>query len=491
MRTELVSLLNHEKEEDKARRNTKRKKLHEAAIKGSVPSLLQILHEDPLILRPSPLSSPVAAYSPLHVAALLGYLDFARELLTRNPELAGSQSPGGSTPLHLASAKGYVEIVKELTLVNPDMCFAFDLDGRSPIHLAVIKGRVGVLTELVRVRQEATRVLTRGGESCLHLCVKYHRLEALKAVVGSLEGEDEFVNWKDGDGNTVLHLAVAKKQLEIIKFLLARTAIEVNARNVNGLTALDVLSISPRDLRDIEIKECLQGHGTMTRFNSVPSNIVNGEIEEVPSISTRKNLQGGSSIKQQPNKHKHTDWLGRKRNALMVVASLIATVAFQAAISPPGGVWQNDFDGDSSQKSHEAGKSVMARNIPKAYGQFMIFDTIAFLASLSIILLQISGLPIKRRRWMWSQMVTMWIAITALTITYFLALIHMTPNNVLGTLYQVTKISVLGWLTLMAIVFIGNVIRMILWLLRNHGYIKKKEDPTNEEEDDDKDDLFE
>ncbi|GFY96761.1 hypothetical protein Acr_11g0010670 [Actinidia rufa] len=214
MRTELVSLLNHEKEEDKARHNTKKKKLHEAAIKGSVPALLQILHEDPLILRPSPPSSPVAAYSPLHVAALLGYLDFARELLTRNPELAGSQSPGGSTPLHLASAKGYVEIVKELTLVNPDMCFAFDRDGRSPIHLAAIKGRVGVLTELVRVRQEATRVLTRGGESCLHLCVKYHRLEALKAVVGSLEGEDEFVNWKDGDGNTVLHLAVAKKQLE-------------------------------------------------------------------------------------------------------------------------------------------------------------------------------------------------------------------------------------------------------------------------------------
>ncbi|XP_057503272.1 ankyrin repeat-containing protein BDA1-like [Actinidia eriantha] len=484
---ELLSLLNHEKEEDKARHNSTKKKLHEAAMKGSIPSLIQILHEDPLIFRHTP---PSSAYSPLHVAALLGYLDFSRELLRRNPELAGSPCPGGSTPLHLASAKGYVEIVKELTLVNPDLCLALDLDGRSPIHLAAIKGRVGVLTELVRVRPEATRVLTRGGESCLHLCVKYNRLEALKAVVGSLIKEDKFVNCKDGDGNTVLHLAVAKKQLEIIKFLLATTAIEVNTRNVHGLTALDVLSISPRDLRDMEIKECLQGCGTMTRFNSKPSNIVNAEIEEVPSISRRKDLQSGNSIKQQPEKHKHTDWLGRKRSALMVVASLIATVAFQAAISPPGGVWQNDFNGDSSQDSHEAGKSVMARNIPTGYGQFMIFDTIAFLASLSIILLQISGLPIKRRRWMWSQMVTMWIAITALTITYFIALIHMTPKNVLGTLYQVTKISVLGWLTMMAIVFIGNVIRAILWLLRNHGYIKEREDPMIEENDD-KDDLFE
>ncbi|GFY95163.1 hypothetical protein Acr_10g0005480 [Actinidia rufa] len=244
---ELLSLLNHEKEEDKARHNSTKKKLHEAAMKGSVPSLLQILHEDPLIFRHTP---PSSAYSPLHVAALLGYLDFSRELLRRNPELAGSPCPGGSTPLHLASAKGYVEIVKELTLVNPDLCFAFDLDGRSPIHLAAIKGRVGVLTELVRVRPEATRVLTQGGESCLHLCVKYNRLEALKAVVGSLNKEDEFVNWKDGGGNTVLHLAVAKKQLEDLvnekgkgKVKLRRWA----ARSVvNFLLATDVFRTNRR-----------------------------------------------------------------------------------------------------------------------------------------------------------------------------------------------------------------------------------------------------
>ncbi|GFY98489.1 hypothetical protein Acr_12g0010300 [Actinidia rufa] len=32
-------------------------------------------------------------------------------------------------------------------------------------------------------------------------------------------------------------------------------------------------------------------------------------------------------------KHKHTDWLGRKRSVMMVVASLISTVAFQARLS--------------------------------------------------------------------------------------------------------------------------------------------------------------
>ena len=120
------------------------------------------------------------------------------------------------------------------------------------------------------------------------------------------------------------------------------------------------------------------------------------------------------------------------------------------------------------------GTAVMAYTVGDGYGLFMIFNTIAFLASLSIILLLVSGLPIKRRRWLWLQMVTMWIAISALTSTYFLGLIHMTPDHVKGTLYQVMKVSVLVWLALIGLVFIGNIIRMILWFLRKYGYIKEK-----------------
>ncbi|KAG5541550.1 hypothetical protein RHGRI_021402 [Rhododendron griersonianum] len=353
MRTQLLTLFDQEKQEQH------RRNLHEAAMNGSLPSLPQTLDQTPPILASSPPPSPSSSTdTPLHVAALLGHLDFAKSLLTRNPDLAGKLNSDGSTPLHLASAKGYAEIVRELVSVNPDVGFVLDRDGRSPFHLACIKGRVGVLTELLRVNPELAWAVTGGGgESCLHLCVKYNRLEALKVVVEGF-GKDEFVNWKDGDGNTVLHLAVAKKQLEIIKFLLVTTAIE----------------------------------------------------------------------------------------------------------------------------------SVMAYNIPIAYRQFMIFDTIAFLASLSIILLQVSGLPIKRRRWMWVQMVTMWIAITAQTITYFITLIHMTPKNVQKTLYEVTKISVLTWLSLIAIVFIGNFVRVIMWLLRKYGYIKEEEDPNNGD-DDENDDL--
>lgn len=86
---------------------------------------------------------------------------------------------------------------------------------------------------------------------------------------------------------------------------------------------------------------------------------------------------------------------------------------------------------------------------------------------------------------MWTQMVTMWIALTAQTVTYFITLIHMTPDKVKGTLAKLTSISVLGWLSLMGIVFIGNIARVIRYFLMKYGYIewKEKEQRTYNEED--------
>lgn len=121
----------------------------------------------------------------------------------------------------------------------------------------------------------------------------------------------------------------------------------------------------------------------------------------------------------------------------------------------------------------------------------MIFNTIAFLASMSIILmLVVSGLHMKRRRWMWIQMGTMWIAITALTCTYFVGLINVTPDNVKCVLYHVTRTSGYVWLVLMGLVFIGNFLRMVLWLLRKYGYVDEKpKDGTDYVDDDENDEL--
>lgn len=42
------------------------------------------------------------------------------------------------------------------------------------------------------------------------------------------------------------------------------------------------------------------------------------------------------------SEEQYNDWLTDKQNILMVVAVLLATMAFQAGMNPPGGVWQDD-----------------------------------------------------------------------------------------------------------------------------------------------------
>ncbi|XP_020549585.1 ankyrin repeat-containing protein At5g02620-like isoform X1 [Sesamum indicum] len=466
------------------------KRLSDAALQGNVTSLVQILEEDPLIL--DKLIVSCISETPLHTAATLGHLDFLKELLSRKPELAAELDSCGCSPLHLAAAKGHVDVVKELLSAGGEVGLERNTDGRTALHVAAIKGRAVILAELIRVNPELTRVLTDRGETGLHLCVKWNRLEALKLLVEENGKDGELVNWKDCEGNTALHIAVAKKHIEqIINCLLTLSGLEVNALNKSGLTALDILRQSPRDLRDMEIELALRKAGA----SSVKDLhlITDDWIPQKARQMTKRLSSQETRTKKPVVKHKSTDWLGRKRSALMVVASLIATVAFQAGLTPPGGVWQDNYTvddkGNPVNDPHSVGQSIMAYQEPKSYGIFMILNTIAFLSSLSIILLLVSGLPMRRRRWMWVQMIIMWIAITAQVGTYFVTLRHMSPNDVEGVLREVTEISVLTWLTLMVVVFMGNAVRMNLWVLRKYGYIKEKEIQTEGIEDDEEDML--
>lgn len=87
-------------------------------------------------------------------------------------------------------------------------------DSRTPLHLAAITGRTEVIRELLRICPASIEDVTVGGETAVHLAVKNNQLEALKALVESFKHSNiqDLLNAKDEDGNTVLHLATARKQ---------------------------------------------------------------------------------------------------------------------------------------------------------------------------------------------------------------------------------------------------------------------------------------
>jgi ankyrin repeat protein len=175
-------------------------------------SLQRLLEEDKLVL--DGFTRDCFAETPLHISAMLGHLEFKRNISSQTPVFAKELDFRRISTLLLATANGHLEVVKALLLVNPDMCYAQDRDGQSPLHIAVIKGRVDVSKELVQTKPEAVLLRTERGETILHLCVKHYQIDALKFLVETIK-ESGFTSSKDEDGSTVLQLAVADREIEV------------------------------------------------------------------------------------------------------------------------------------------------------------------------------------------------------------------------------------------------------------------------------------
>ncbi|KAJ9673974.1 hypothetical protein PVL29_023496 [Vitis rotundifolia] len=429
--------------------------------------------------------------TPLHVAAMLGHLDFASYLLTHKPDMTMALDLRRRSPLHLASANGYVEMVNILLSANPDACLIRDEDGRTPLHLAVMKGEVEVARMLVGARPQVTRYKLDQGETILHSAVKQNRLGALKLLV-ELVGEVEFVNSKDDYDNTVLHTATALKQYETAKYLVERPEMEVNAVNGNGFTALDIIQHMPRDLKGMEIRESLVKAGALS-FGNIPAlpgkgHQLMGEsgitmVIENPQLSppppaaevlTEAKASTPLRSREKKIRENKKEWTKKKLDALMVAATLIAGMAFQAAVNPPGGVWSEEEDVGEGKKVL-AGTSIMAHNYPKWYRLFMECNAVSFVASLCIVFLVVSGVPfVKKRILTWLLMIIMWITLTFMALTYLCSILVIAPTND-GTEAKVTDIndvvgvSLLVWFSLFAFVVLVHIIRFLIWCVREVG----------------------
>lgn len=128
-----------------------------------------------------------------------------------------------------------------------------------------------------------------------------------------------------------------------------------------------------------------------------------------------------------PEKRWWKNWIGylkdngdnkleESRGSMMVVATVISTMAFQTATNPPGGVWQENVSTKmkdfscSEYNTCLAGTAVLARSMSNGiYHLFITLNTISFLASLSIILLLISWFPLKNKFCMWVLTISMCI----------------------------------------------------------------------------------
>ncbi|GFZ03759.1 hypothetical protein Acr_16g0003830 [Actinidia rufa] len=194
------------------------RRLMEAARTGNVDALMKLLEEDPLLLHSFALAGG-GCETPLHIASMAGQLHFVQQILKlRQHQFETELNQDGFSPLHIASANGYLEIVKELLKVvgGLHLCRLQGREGRIPLHCAAIKGRVQVMKELLNASPDSVEDVTARRETALHLAVKNNQFQGLRLLVAHLNHfkKEGVLNNKDGQGNTILQLAVSRKQYE-------------------------------------------------------------------------------------------------------------------------------------------------------------------------------------------------------------------------------------------------------------------------------------
>ncbi|KAJ8748735.1 hypothetical protein K2173_011287 [Erythroxylum novogranatense] len=384
-----------------------------------------------------------------------------QEILTLKPEFARELSQDGLTPLHIASAKGHVEIVRELLKVGHDLSVLRGKDGRTALHYAATKGRIQVLKELISTCPECLKEVTTCDETAIHLAVKCNQIEAAKFLMEEIKriGMMEIVNWKDKDGNAILHLAVFRKQPEIISLLTGHVAIvtgvEMNSKNASGFTPKDVLDFnlhSGGDYRDFTILEKFQqARALKSREIAINSDSPPTEVAKKPSLPLSSSNLWREIMKEIEESSVAT------QNALMVVAVLIATVTYQATLSPPSGYWsaetrrfQFPINNVDHRKTLLPGEAIMSGD-HEVFAVFTIFNGLGFFASMAMISLITSGFPLRAG---------LRLAILSMTATYVISVVYMSPTDVKTINIVVALVSLL---------VLVELARFMTWLLKKLG----------------------
>jgi len=165
----------------------------------------------------------------------------------------------GQTALHLAAERGNLQTIELLVDHKADVN-ARDINLNTPLHLIANREDTDAFHALSKFRNKDLDVTLYNGDglTALHLFVLQRKASVASCLIIKTEDKTSKVdpiNQPDRkQGNTPLHMAVQKKYLEIVRFLLnlSEGRIDVNARNFDGKTPLAYVSGETVDDRKIE-----------------------------------------------------------------------------------------------------------------------------------------------------------------------------------------------------------------------------------------------
>ncbi|KAF2284997.1 hypothetical protein GH714_034219 [Hevea brasiliensis] len=154
-----------------------------------------------------------------------GKIDDLYAAIQENPHILDliEEIPFAETPLHAAASVGHIQHAMEIMRLKPSFARKSNQEGFTPIHFAVQKEHFQLVLWLVDMDNDLVRVKGREGTTPLHFVAKKANLHILDRLQWDCHEqarywEKRILNWKDVEGNTVLHIATPRNQPQASSF---------------------------------------------------------------------------------------------------------------------------------------------------------------------------------------------------------------------------------------------------------------------------------
>ncbi|XP_017985361.1 PREDICTED: ankyrin repeat-containing protein At5g02620-like, partial [Theobroma cacao] len=312
----------------------------EATQTGNLNVLYELIQEDPYVLERIDLVPFLD--TPLHVAACAGHVHFVMEMMNSRPSFARKLNQAGFSPMHLALRNDKIQAVLRLLKFDKGLVRIKRREGLTPLHHVVGIGNLDLSIRFLEACPEAIEDVTVRDETAFHLAVKNDMFEAFEVLMGWLQRsrheaaqrwENELLSWRGVEGNTVLHIAAIRNRPQVVKVLLENLSQDhINANNLEGLTALDIVLERQRNERQVDNREIMDMlmKATGLRGSLLPK-IPNSSISINSFRSKISYFQKFATMVACGKKGISNEM----RNTFLAVTVLIITATYDASLNPP------------------------------------------------------------------------------------------------------------------------------------------------------------
>ncbi|KAK4591182.1 hypothetical protein RGQ29_021397 [Quercus rubra] len=271
------------------------------------------------------------------------------EVFSKNPLLFHVRDQKGKTPLHLVAANNYIEGIQFILTKFREHVLVKSQKGDLPIHISSKKGHIKAVEIFLEQQwHDPSKLLNNLGQNIMHVAAKHGQDKLVKNILSNPRFE-KLLNERDKNGHTALHLASMNFHSNVVCTLTWDRRVNLNQLNKKGLTASDIVRQNEWTTRQILTDLALTTAGTAM------------------------SIKGSKILSRKPRTRSRYRMIKHWFDILLMISILVATVAFTAGLTVPGGL-------DNSSDDRTKGMAILANEW--AFQAFVLCDTFAMFCSI-------------------------------------------------------------------------------------------------------------